>query len=50
MNLIEDFTGLNYSLYLVQDGTYGFGNERTGQVSGLIGDVYYKVCLLFVLG
>ncbi|OTF79138.1 glutamate receptor 1-like protein [Euroglyphus maynei] len=42
MNLIEEFTGLNYSLYIVSDGTYGFGNEHTGKVSGLIGDVYLK--------
>lgn len=43
MDLIQTYSGLNYSLYLVEDGNYGPYSSYSNKLNGLIGDVYRKV-------
>ncbi|UXI20900.1 DNA damage-regulated autophagy modulator protein 2-like [Sarcoptes scabiei] len=42
MDLIQTYSGLNYSLYLVEDGNYGPYSSYSNKLNGLIGDVYRK--------
>ena len=43
LNEIQSRTGINYSLYLVEDNFYGPGRMINGKMTGMVADVFNKV-------
>lgn len=43
MDAIAEKAGFDYTLYLSPDGRYG-NADKEGNVTGMIGEVYNKVC------